>query len=83
MLKKLIDWLNYLSPMIIIGLTLFALARTVTRSEVEAIFKNLQAKDAEHDQTLEAIKAGMTEEQWQKATETLKSLNSLKHSSTP
>ena len=80
MFKKTIDIVNYFSPMIIIGLTLFALARTVTRAEIEAIVKTLQVKDSQHDQTLEVIRAGMTEEEWQRA---IQSLNSLKHNSTP
>lgn len=80
MFKKIIDIVNYFSPMIIIGLTLLALARTVTRSEIEAIVRTMQAKDAEHDQTLEVIKAGMTEEEWKRA---IQSLNSHKHNSTP
>jgi hypothetical protein len=66
--------------MIIIALALATLARTITRYEIDSIVKKLQAKDAEHDETLSVIRAGMTEEQWQRATQTL---NSLKHNSTP
>lgn len=76
MLKRVMEFCNFISPLIIIGLTLLALARTVTRREVETIVRNLQAKDADHDRqinaTLEAIRKQMDdEESWQQVKKSL------------
>ncbi len=70
------EFCNFISPLVIIGLTLLALARTVTRREIETIVRNLQAKDSEHDKqinaTLEAIRERMGDEElWQQVEKSL------------
>lgn len=67
--------LERLLGLIIFTALAFGVWNTLLRIE------NKQAEDSKRiNETQLLIKAGMTEEQWQKATQ---SLNSLKHNSTP
>lgn len=54
--------------------------REIIETVKQAVKDREEAESKQINQTLEVIKAGMTEEQWQRANE---ALNSLKHNSTP
>jgi Sec-independent protein translocase protein TatA len=76
-----------LVPTLIVILVVVLLATWIVRESaknnkevIEAVKQAQAERQKQVNETLEIIKAGMTEEEWQRANQ---SLNSLNHNSTP